>query len=97
LLRTARHSQGAIVPKTTLPTTIFLSLTIRERRSSFSYLGGLYVPMVVLAVIGFVGWIAPYFVYEHARRSKTIQTAPKIEEQYELVYQLCKQAKALRA
>lgn len=50
---------------------------------------------IVLAVPGFAGWIAPYFVYEFLRRKKTQQVTPFIEEKTEEMYSLCEKGQSL--
>lgn len=51
--------------------------------------------MIVLAVPAFMGWAAPYFVYEHIRKNKTKTIEPLIDEKYEEIYEVTKRANSL--
>ena len=44
---------------------------------------------VLLAIPGFAGWIAPYFVFRSQERRKEKAVQPLIEEKIEEIYQLC--------
>ena len=50
---------------------------------------------IVLAVPGFIGWIAPYFLYGYLKRKKTRQVTPFIEEKIEEIYGLCEKGQSL--
>lgn len=50
---------------------------------------------VLLAVPGFLGWAAPYFLYQALVRKRTAIVAPLIEEKYEEIYELCKKGSQL--
>jgi uncharacterized membrane protein YeaQ/YmgE (transglycosylase-associated protein family) len=55
----------------------------------------LIVPCIIFGVIGIVGWILPYFVYNKVRNKKKNENISPIEEQYNIVYDSCEQAKKL--
>lgn len=50
---------------------------------------------IILAVPGFIGWIAPYFVYGFLKQKKTRQVTPFIEEKTEEIYNLCEKGQSL--
>lgn len=50
---------------------------------------------VVLAVPGFLGWIAPYFVYKRRARRQTEKINPLIEEKYDEIYEICEKGNKL--
>ena len=61
----------------------------------FAYLHGLFLPMVILAVPGFVGWILPYFLYRAGVRRQTEKITPLIEEKYDEIYEICEKGNKL--
>ena len=63
--------------------------------SVFSYLGGLLLSSITLAVPGSLGWILPYFCYVRIRNKKTEQVNPLIDNQYDRIYEICQQANSL--
>lgn len=50
---------------------------------------------ILLAVPGFAGWIAPFFVYRIIRDKKTRQVNPFIEEKIEEIYGMCEKGQSL--
>ena len=50
---------------------------------------------ILLAVPGFAGWAAPYFVYRKVREKKTQQVTPFIEEKMEEIYSMCEKGQSL--
>lgn len=50
---------------------------------------------VLLAVPGFAGWIAPYFVYQRLKKKKTRQLTPFIEAKIEEIYEICEKGQSL--
>ncbi|HIZ56563.1 hypothetical protein [uncultured Intestinimonas sp.] len=58
--------------------------------ATFAYLAGMSPAFIVAAVPGFLGWIIPFFLYRTMKASKERAIAPKIEEQHENIYSLCK-------
>lgn len=63
--------------------------------SVFSYIGGLLIPSVILAVPGFAGWIIPYLLYCRIRSKKSLQLEPLINQKYDEIYEVCKKANDL--
>ena len=63
--------------------------------SVFAMTNGLTPLSVVLAVPGFIGWVAPYLVYRRMKQKKTIQVLPQIDEKYDEVYSVTKNANSL--
>lgn len=63
--------------------------------SVFSYIGGLLLPSIVLAVPGFLGWIIPYFAYCMIRQAKTVELNPIIDQRYDQIYTTCEKANSL--
>ena len=54
-------------------------------------MNGLMPLMVILAVPGFLGWIAPYFCYQKIQRRRAEQIAPIIEQKNDEIYSVCEQ------
>lgn len=63
--------------------------------SVFSYIGGMMLLSIILAIPAFVGWIIPYFCYTHILKGKTEKVTPYIEKQYDIIYEVCKKANLL--
>lgn len=63
--------------------------------STFSYLAGMMPAFVIAAVLGFLGWIIPFFLYRHMKSAKEQDIMPKIEEQHESIYGICKSGSEL--
>ena len=61
----------------------------------FALIAGLLPLGIVLAVDGFLGWIAPYPLYTKLRKKKTQSVAPQIDAQYDDIYGVCEKANAL--
>lgn len=61
----------------------------------FAFLGGIVPLCIILAVPGFAGWIFPYFCFEHARKTRSAQVTPLIEQKYDEIYDICKRASVL--
>ena len=47
---------------------------------------------ILLAVPGFSGWIAPYFLYKKLVQKRTAKVVPLIEAIYDEIYDLCLKA-----
>lgn len=58
--------------------------------STFAYLAGLTPTFIILAIPGFLGWLIPYFLYQKMKHSREQAIAPRIEEQQEVIYSVCK-------
>lgn len=50
---------------------------------------------VLFGILGFAGWIAPYFVYTAVKNKKTRQITPFIEAKTEEIYELCEKGQSL--
>lgn len=86
----SKAAKASIVAFTTgLVGTAFLA------GATLSFLGGLIVLCIILAIPGFIGWILPYFLYNSAYAKKTAQVAPLIDSKYDEIYEICKRANEL--
>lgn len=55
-----------------------------------------HIPACILfAIPGFLGWIAPYFIYRSRVHRKTVQLTPLIDEKLEESYRLCERGHQL--
>ncbi|MFT8593464.1 MAG: hypothetical protein ABF747_07645 [Bifidobacterium sp.] len=61
----------------------------------FSYLGGLIVAMILLAIPGFLLWMLAYPMFRHYVSSKTSKVAPQVDAAYDAVYETAKKASSL--
>lgn len=50
---------------------------------------------IILAIPGFVGWIAPWFVYRVLIRKRSAKIQPLIEDEMEELYEVCRKGKDL--
>jgi len=50
---------------------------------------------VLLAIFGFTGWVAPYFVYRIIVRKRTKIVNPLIEDIYDEIYEICEKGNHL--
>lgn len=55
----------------------------------------LYVVCVICGILGFLGWGFGYYMYLKVKRDKKQENVSLIEEQYNVVYDCCEQAKRL--
>lgn len=69
--------------------TIGLAGTVLLGGAMFAYLHGLLPLMVISAVPGFLGWIAPYFCYQRLRQKREQRIAPLIEQKSDEIYSVC--------
>ena len=65
--------------------------------ATFSYLGGMIVLCIILAIPGFAGWIAPYFLHRSTYAKKAAEIAPVVEAKYDEAYEICERANSLLA
>lgn len=65
--------------------------------SIFAIEANLWLLSIPLGAIGLLGWLAGYLAHGRVKAKKTAQTAPLIDEQYELVYEASEQAARLLA
>ena len=71
--------------------TIFLAISV----FSITATNPLYVLSIMTGAIGIIGWILPYFVYETVKAKQAQENITLIEEQYNILYDSCCQAKKL--
>ncbi len=65
--------------------------------SIFAIEADLWLLSVPLGVVGLLGWLAGWLAHGRVKARKTAQTAPLIDEQYEIVYDAGEQATRLLA
>ncbi|MFT4110896.1 hypothetical protein [Propionicimonas sp.] len=65
--------------------------------SVFAIQADLWLLSIPLGMVGLLGWLAGYLAHGKVRTRKTAQTAPLIDQQYEIVYDACDQAARLLA
>lgn len=63
--------------------------------SVFALLAGLLPLSIVLAIPGFAGWGAAYYVFQRISRQKTQQVTPLIDQKYDEAYSVCQRANDL--
>ena len=63
----------------------------------FSFLNGNVFIGVLSASIGCIGCVLPYYFYKKIRIEREVKLAPLVEEQYDMVYKTCEQARNLLA
>ena len=61
----------------------------------FAHNAGMIPLTIILAILGFVGWIIPYFCYSNIRGKKTEKITPLIENKYDEIYEVCEKANGL--
>lgn len=71
--------------------TAFLAL------ATFTYLAGMYIPCALFAVVGFVGWVLPYFIFKNVYHKRAIQVAIEVDREYDGLYVACEKAQTLLA
>lgn len=54
-----------------------------------------YILCILFAVPGFLGWIAPYFLYKKKVQKQTRKLTPLIEEKYDEIYEICEKGSKL--
>lgn len=71
--------------------TVFLTI------STFAVTGEkvIWFPAILCGAIGIVGWIIPYFVYKKVKEKRESENKTKIEEQYNIIYSACEQARSI--
>lgn len=69
--------------------TVFMAL------ATFSYLYGLIVACVILAIPGFAGWALSYVFYRKTIKKRTAVVEPQIDREFETLYSSCEKAHAL--
>ncbi len=72
--------------------TIGLIGTCFMAGATFSFLGGLFLLMVVLAIPGFLGWIFPYFINKNINEKQLRKVNQRSEELRQEIYEVIEQA-----
>lgn len=81
----------------TIAYAIGLLGTVFMAGAVFAYLGGLMALTFLLAIPALIGWVASYISYVLVRRRKVAEVTPMINQQYEDIYMICKDANGLAA
>lgn len=63
--------------------------------SVFSYIAGMLVLSIILAIPALVGWVIPYFCFITIRDRKTVEINPLIDNKYDEIYEVCEKANML--
>ena len=63
--------------------------------SVFCFLAGHTLPSVILAIPGFMGWVAPYLLYRSISKRKSEEVTPLIDQKYDEIYAVCEKASHL--
>lgn len=69
--------------------------TVFMAGSVFAYLAAMIPLCVILAIPGFIGWGLPYFLYKKFLKASTEKTNPKIDSNYDIIYEACEKASQL--
>ena len=91
-LEETKNSKAGIVA-----ITIGLIGTAFLAGATFSFLAGLIVACIVLAVPGFIGWGMSYAVYKKMSRARASEIVTQIDQEYDSIYAACEKANALLA
>ena len=54
-----------------------------------------YILCIILALLGFLGWIFPYFLYKKIVGKQTERVTPLMEEKYDEIYEICEKGNKL--
>ena len=63
--------------------------------SIFAYLASLMPLFIFLAILGFLGWGLPYFLFREVIKKSTDRINPLIDEKYDIIYEACEKASQL--
>ena len=72
--------------------TIGLIGTVFMAFAMFGYLAAMTPAFIFPAVLGFLGWIIPFFAYKSLVARKTQKIDPLIENQHDAIYTICQKA-----
>lgn len=69
--------------------TVFIAISV------FAITGEkvVWFPAIFCGTIGIIGWITPYFIYKKIKEKWELKNKAKIEEQYDIIYSTCEQAR----
>jgi len=84
-----------VITPSTVAYIIGLLGTALMAGATFSYLAGMIPLCVILAIPGFIGWGVSYFAYLKIKRSRTEKATPIIDQQYDVIYEICEKASNL--
>lgn len=71
--------------------TIFLAILVFLLRST----NPLYILAIPCGIIGIIGWILPFFIYIKVKEKTINENVTLIDEQYNIIYDTCEQARKL--
>jgi len=71
--------------------TIFMALSVFSITAS----NPLVILGILCGIVGIIGWVLPYFVFIRVKADKSQKNIILIEEQYNIIYDSCEQAKKL--
>lgn len=105
LQRKAENALDAIRDLEASRTSIALATAIGFGIAGSAFLAGsvfaiqadLWLLSIPLGAVGLLGWLAGWLVHGKVKARKTVQTAPLIDQQYEIVYDAADQAARLLA
>lgn len=60
--------------------------------SMFTYMENMVIPMIILAVPGFICWLGTYSIYQVFKQRQTVKKDPIIDNIYENLYEIANQA-----
>ena len=64
--------------------------------ATFAFIYAEMIPlMIILAIPGFIGWGLPYMLYKSMKATKSKTVMPLIEQQYDVLYEVCEKGHAL--
>jgi hypothetical protein len=69
--------------------TVFMACSV------FAYLAGKLSLCVIFAIPGFTGWLLPYFVYRKIKEKTINRVMPRIDQNYNIIYEACEKAHSL--
>lgn len=71
--------------------TIFMAISV----FAITATNPLYILCIISGIIGIIGWILPFFIYNKIKDEETEKNVSLIEEAYNSIYDYCEQAKKL--
>lgn len=71
--------------------TIFLAISV----FSITAINPIYILAIPTGIIGLIGWILPFFIYKKVSSTKEKENTTLIDEQYNIIYDTCEQARIL--
>lgn len=63
--------------------------------SVFAVTAGNIPLCVILAIPGFIGWVAPYLLFRKISSRKSAEVTPLIDKKYDEIYEVCEKASSL--